>query len=660
MTTQNELRTMQSEDLFQLKFLMGAQLSPDGKQVAYAVLSTETEKDEDRIAIWLASVDTGQARQLTAGTAKDTAPAWSPDSQQIAFLSTRSEKPQIYVIPVDGGEAQQLTFMAQGVGGGPAWSPDGKTIAFAAGPQNEPRDPSKPYRVTRSIYRFDAMGYLDDVVQDIYIIPAAGGEPQQLTDDACHNSMPLWSPDGQEILFATTMFPDRLKVFNPALRVVNMAGEVRTLLDEWGFAMSAAWTPDGQQVVFVGQPHGKPPGSKNDLWVIDKEDGEPECRTADHKHTVGGHMHSDIPGRNLQPQLLVTKDGQAAYVPVQIGGTVGLHRVALTGPESWEPVVTGDRTCTPLGMDDHRLLFACGTLQNPIDLFTTDLEGAKERQLTHLNQAFLADIAPPEVEHLLFPGVDGVQVEGWIMKPPAGEPPYPTILHIHGGPHAAYGHVYYFDYQMLAGAGYAVLFINHRASTGYGDDFATRIIGDWGNLDYQDLMAGVDHAIAKEITDPDRLGCCGVSGGGNLSCWIVGQTGRFKAAVPENPVSNHLSFYGTSDIGPVFTVEEMGGPPWEIPEVYARCSPITYAHRCTTPTLMLQHENDYRCPAEQSEQFYAVLKANGCTVEMVRFPNSPHGGHADGPPLVRRTQNEAILDWMNRYVLGEEPAKDKD
>ncbi len=238
------------------------------------------------------------------------------------------------------------------------------------------------------------------------------------------------------------------------------------------------------------------------------------------------------------------------------------------------------------------------------------------------------------------------------MKPCIGEPPYPTILYIHGGPHSGFGHIFSFDFQMLAGAGYAVLFINQRGSTGYGDEFSTRIIGDWGNLDYKDLMAGVDLAIARGIADPDRLGCCGLSGGGNLTCWIVGQTDRFKAAVPENPVTNWVSMYGVGDIGPWFTPAEMGGLPHEIPEVYRRSSPITYAHRCTTPTLLIQGEHDYRCPAEQAEQFYAVLKAGGCLVEMVRLPTSPHAGSIHGRPMVRRVQNEVLLDWMNRYLLG--------
>jgi dipeptidyl aminopeptidase/acylaminoacyl peptidase len=204
----------------------------------------------------------------------------------------------------------------------------------------------------------------------------------------------------------------------------------------------------------------------------------------------------------------------------------------------------------------------------------------------------------------------------------------------------------------MGGAGYAELMVNHRASTGYGDAFSTAIKGDWGHLDYDDLMAGVDLAIAKGYADPDRMGIFGLSGGGNLSCWIVGQTRRFKAAVPENPVTNWVSFYGVSDIGAWFAVEEMGGHPWEVPEVYAKCSPITFAHTCTTPTLLIQGEHDWRCPAEQSEQFYTTLKAVGCPVEMVRLPNSQHGESIFGNPTVRRVQNEATLGWMNRYVLG--------
>jgi dipeptidyl aminopeptidase/acylaminoacyl peptidase len=354
----------------------------------------------------------------------------------------------------------------------------------------------------------------------------------------------------------------------------------------------------------------------------------------------------------------VTNDGQSAYVTVLDGGTFQIHRITLTGPEAWTPVVTGERCCTLQDMNRKHLLFAVSTINAPWELYIANLDGSHEHQLTRINAGLLAQRALPAVEHLLFPGKDETQVEGWILKPALGRPPYPTILYIHGGRQAANGHVFGFDHQMLAGAGYAVLLVNYRGSVGYGDEFALSAVRDWGNHDYGDLMAGVDFAIEGGLADPDRLGCCGVSAGGTLSCWIVGQTDRFKAAVPENPITNWASAYGTSDIGHWFHVQEFGGPLHETLGLALRNSAIIYAHRCKTPTLLVHHEQDYRCPSDQAEQFYAVLKASGCIVEMVRFPGSSHGGAARGEPQVRRVQNEVLLDWMNRYVLGLVPSEE--
>ena len=599
-------------------------------------------------------LETGESRQLTSGLTYDSNPVWSPDGKYIAFLSSRGEKPHIYLIPVDGGEAKALTSLAQGASGGPVWSPDGKHIAFTAGPEKEPPKPEDPYRVTRHVYRFDAMGYLDNVIQDIYIIPIEGGEPKQLTKDYWNNTMPEWSPDGKEILFSTNMRPDSHRIPG-GLRIMNIDGETWDLVYEWGGAMSGTWLPDGKRVAFVGTPIDSPGGTQGDLYVIDREGGEPECRTTGLDYCVGGGLQSDMPVMSFASRILLAEDGRNAYIKVQVRGTVQIYRVALSGPISWAPVIFGERSCTPLDIHENTLLYAVSTLNDPIDIYCHHMNGENERRLTRINEGLLKEFELPSVERLLFLSTDGIQVEGWIMKPPVEEAPYPTVLYIHGGPHSGFGHVYSFDFQMLAGSGFAVLFINQRGSTGYGDEFASKIIGDWGNLDYKDLMSGVDYAIEKGIADPKRLGCCGLSGGGNLTTWIVGQTDRFKAAVPENPVTNWVSFYGCSDIGPWFSVRELGGLPQDIPEIYRKCSPITYSHKCKTPTLLIQGEHDYRCPAEQSEQFYSVLKANGCVVEMLRLPNSSHTGAIRGPLKSRKSQNEALLGWMNRYVLGIKP-----
>jgi dipeptidyl aminopeptidase/acylaminoacyl peptidase len=222
---------------------------------------------------------------------------------------------------------------------------------------------------------------------------------------------------------------------------------------------------------------------------------------------------------------------------------------------------------------------------------------------------------------------------------------------------------------MLAGAGFAVILVNQRGSKGYGDGFANRIIGDWGSRDYRDLMAGVDHVVELGIANPERLGCYGLSYGGYMVCWIVGQTDRFRAMVSENPITDFASFRGTSDIGLAYTRRELGGRPQEIPDAYRYSSPITFAHRCKTPILLIQHLDDYRCPAGQTEQFYAALKDGGrrlgrrsgadasahrrhlgCIVEMLRFEGSSHNGGIFGPPEVRKAQNRALLDWMKRFV----------
>lgn len=646
-------RPVEPADLFRLKFVTSGQLSPDGRYAAYVVSHVDAEKETEYSAIWLMNLESGDARQFTSGTARDGDPQWSPDGKQIAFLSTRGEKPQIYVIPVDGGEARAITTLKQGAGGGIAWSPDGKQIAFTAPTVEKPRDMAKPYRVTRHVYRFNDMEYLDDAVQSLYVVDSAGGEARRVTDDRLLNSSPQWSPDGAEILLISSMYPDTHKTFYGRLRVIDVeSGDVRTLTDDWGQAMAAGWLPGGKRIAFTGTPHGKVVGSKSDIWVIDSAGGEPVCRTAGLKVGVGGGLQGDMPVMGYSQKLPITCDGKCALTPVQAGGDVGVYQVALDGEESWTPLLSGERTVMLQSVTAGKILYLISEFNHPIDMWVASADGSDERQLTHLNDEWLASVELPSVEHLHFTGSDGADVEGWIVLPLEGEAPFPTVLYIHGGPHGAFGNIFHFDTQMLCGAGYAVLLVNHRASTGYGDEFSTAIKGDWGNLDYNDLMAGVDYAIAQGYTDGDRLGVCGLSGGGNLSCWIVGQTGRFKAAVPENPVTNWVSMYGVSDISAWFAVEELGGAPHEIPEVYAKCSPITYAHNCTTPTLLLQGEHDWRCPAEQSEQFYTTLKAAGCTVEMVRFPKASHAASIFGAPAVRTAQNDALLGWMNLYVLG--------
>ncbi len=649
------LRSIEVADLFRLHFLQAARLSPAGQQVVYGISRVDAEEEKEYHALWLLDLASGEHRPLTQGIASDTNPTWSPDGREIAFQSTRDGKPQIYVISSSGGEARQLTRLPQGANA-PAWSPDGQYIAFSSGaPLATAADANQPFRVTRHVYRFDAIGYLDPAVQDIYVIAADGGEPRQITNDDRMNSQPRWSPNGQSLLFSTTFQTDRHATFHPQISVARLIdGQIHELLGDWGMATAAAWHPDGERIVFLGQEKGLPIGSKSDVFIVSIHDDLPTNRTKGLQWHVGGGNYGDMPAQSLAlGPLSVCPNGEEAYCQVQQGGHTDIYRLALDGEEDWGAVVQSDQVHYLQDVQRGQILYSVTDVNHPPELHICGTDGENARQITHINDQFLADIALPELHHLQFQGADGCDVEGWVLKPAGSEGPSPAVLYIHGGPHAAYGNCFSFDFQMLAGAGYAVMYFNHRASTGYGQRFATMIKGDWGNHDYQDLMAGVDCAIETQLIDAERMGVCGTSGGGNLTSFIIGNTDRFKAAIPCNPVTSWWSFYGTSDIGVWFAVEELGGHPWEIPEIYARCSPITYAHNCVTPTLCVQAEHDWRCPAEQSEQLYATLKAVGCEVEMLRQPLGSHGASTYGEPIMRRVHNEAMLDWFNHYLLGQ-------
>lgn len=645
-------------DLYRLSLSLDGSLSPDGAQAMYELMYFTEESREKRSALWLAATDGSHSEALTDGASLDTTPRWSPDGTQIAFLRKVDDKAQMHLLDVATREIRQITSLPLGVGGAPAWSPDSTSLAFTANPTTSLPPTDQPYHLDRAIIRFDDVGYVHRSVQEVFVVDAAGGNLRQVTFDNALAANPQWSPAGDRLLYLSTLAPTSLRI-SPTLKVVTLDGEATTVIEAWGSVTTAVWMPDGRRVVYAGAPTGLPIGTQEQLWLVDAmpdavERAEPTKVSVGFNFKVGGGLQADMQVRTTlrSPRLRVSEDGEWVYAQAQVGGTVQILRFALDGGGAREIVATGDRTCSLLDVRGDSVLSLASTLHDPVQVVVTSAGDrlAGERVLTALNREILAGWDRPEIEHMLYASVDGEQVEGWLMLPEEGQAPWPTVVYVHGGPHSAFGHIFSFDFRLLAAAGYAVLFVNQRASTGYGDHFATQIKGDWGNLDFQDIMYGVDEGIARGLIDGDRLGICGLSGGGNLTCWAIGHTDRFKAAVPENPVTNWFSFYGVSDIGPWFATEELGGHPWEIPEVYTRCSPITYAHLCRTPTMFVQGEADYRCPAEQSEQFYTILKVVGCPVEMVRIPNSPHGGAIAGNAAQSLAQNEALLGWMQKWV----------
>lgn len=647
-------------DYYGLKILKEIDVSSNGNLLVYVVTTFQKKEDlkpkefifEEQQNIWLYSRLTKQTKQLTFGKMNFN-PRFSPDGSQLAFISSRgkNDKPQIYLLDIDGGEAQQLSKLKQGISSIPMWSPNGEKIAFSALKTKEPPNPNKSYRITRTFYRLDGVGKnIEDFLQDIFVIDLNSKEIQKLTDDTAQNLDPQWSPDGTKILYVSTFNPQSIL----AERIQNLkiieGHTISFLKENWGNFLASQWI-DNDTVVFVGNPKDKLIGRNPNIYTISITGENLISWTESFDLGLGNLIFGDFPlYQELFPRIYVSPDKNSIYIQVQEKGIMGIYKIAINNSPYCQRIIGGERVVYPRFVDDKIIVFFASDMNNPYDVFIADIKGENEEQITSLNEEFLSNKTLPTFINLQFQGKDGAEVEGWLSIPPKGRKPYATLLNIHGGPYLGYGHTYSFENQFLGAQGYAVLFINHRGSSGYGDNFSTKIIGDWGNLDYQDLMSGIDYVIDQGYSDPERLGVFGLSGGGNLTCWIIGNTNRFKVAIPENPITNFFSMFGVSDIGSFFIADYVGGKPYEIPEIYRRCSPITYAHQCTTPTLMIQHDNDLRCPPEQTEQFYAILKSVGCTVEMLRFPNSSHIGSIFGRLEVREEHNRAQLEWFKKYI----------
>jgi dipeptidyl aminopeptidase/acylaminoacyl peptidase len=649
-------RAYEAADVGRSLHVGDAVFSPDGRFAIYELseLVPGAAPGEDRQAssLWRVDLESGDARRLTRKGGGAAAPRASPDGAFLYYLAPNAasgKAPQIWRLPLDGGEAEPLTSLEQGVGVF-ALSPDGDRIAYAA-TEAAPKTtgPNDHVRISRAAWRFDPVpGYLQDLGQAIRLMPSAGGEAKAITAyDGIVQALE-WSPGGGELAALVLGRADNEEF--PALGdlLVVDEGDATTLV-RGVFASAIFWTPDGRKVGYIASP-ARQPSRQPQLFLVDRSGGEPEARTAGLDRAAGGSFQAANPAIRVRGRVLPAPDGASAVMAMGVGGEAGLWRVALAGPERCEPLLTGAQQRKPLGLKDGRVLFSAQDFVSPPELWLFDSATGAERALTDHNRVWRSSVAWPRVERLLAKTPDGAEVEGWVLVPSTGKAPFKTLLFIHGGPHAAWGASFNEDFLEMAGAGYAVAFANPRGSIGYGDAFSTAIVGRWGEPEREDLAAFVDELVASGVADPERLGVTGVSGGGHLSAWLIGHTDRFKAAVPEQGVYNHISMYGVSDAGAHLTTHEMEGAPHERPERYWNLSPLAHAHKCKTPTLLIQGEADVRCPMEQAEQLYTVLRRSGCAVELLRLRGCNHGLHVAGPPPLRRARMAAMREWFDRYV----------
>jgi len=647
-------RGMTAADLFRISTASDAQISPDGSRIAFVLTRMDEEKDEYLATIWMVAAAGGEPQQFTAGPKRDTAPRWSPDGRLLAFVSERDDKkPQIYVMPVDGGEPQRLTEMKSAVSE-PVWSPDGDRIAFTtrcaadeATEQDEEKEKSKPARVITSLrYKSNGEGFVYDRHRHIFVVPTAGGEAKQITDGDWDDGGPTWSPDGRSIAFSSARHEERdYDQVSDIWIVAAEGGEPHRLTPGRGPCAFPAWSLDGALIAYAGNEYALDMGRNYRIYTIAAAGGEPRCLTEslDRTYTSMGALGP-----------LWSADSKQIYFGIEDQGSLPGYRVAAAGDTAAEQVIGGDRQLTGISIARQTGAIAyCATSSvGPAEVGVQVSGEGAGRQLSQFNRAFKDEVELVQPERCRFER-DGYTIDCWVMKPVGYEPGrrYPALLNIHGGPATQYGYSFHDEFQVQAGAGYAVIFCNPRGSQGYGETFTRAVRGDWGGGDYHDVSMAMDEALQRfDFIDPERLGVLGGSYGGFMTSWMVGHTDRFKAACSERAVNNTYTLFGTSDIGSSFSETQAGATPWDDMQWFIDHSPLTYAKQINTPLLILHSEDDLRCPIEQAEQLFTVLKKLRREVLFVRFPDENHELSRSGKPQHRRDRFGFILDWFVKYL----------
>jgi dipeptidyl aminopeptidase/acylaminoacyl peptidase len=664
-------RPIELADYYKLETINGTALSPDGRTVAFVRTFIVESENRRHSEIWIVPADGSAApRRLTNPAFSSTSPRWSPDGRLLAFTSRRpvtepggpvNESTWFLRMDQAGGEA----FRIPGVDGTPIFSPDNKWIAFTrAVPPSTPRTtPARtPFekltdeRFKGRMYdwmntRFDGRGYLPDPrdpyatpPQELFVVARDGGVPRQLTRQGVNVQTPSWRPDSRALVFTSNMTDRDEHVYERAdIFTVDLDGRTTRITNDGNDHGAPIWAADGSIVALREQ-------SLSDIIARKQTFGSP---TDVYRFPAGGGAPVNLTAQwDLIPRLPhIAPEGRTVQFIAGTAGSTHLFRVPLAGG-AVEQVTRGDRRLSDasIAWAADRVAYVAGDATHPPEVHVSALDGTGERKLSGFNDAFLASVQARPAERVKFTSKDGTPIDGWLIMPAGASASsrVPLILAIHGGPHGAYGHDFSLQFQYWAANGHAVLYTNPRGSTEYGEKFLWGTWGGWGGLDYEDVMAGVDHVVARYPVDPKRLGVTGYSYGGFLTNWVITQTQRFAAAIVGAGISNWISDYGTADI-PRTKESEFGGTPWEPVGAAAllKWSPVMHAGKVTTPTLFVHGEADLRVPIEQGEQMYTALRKQKVPAKFIRYPDSYHGGWTPWN-TVHRYQHE--LEWWKKYL----------
>jgi len=636
------------ETYMEMESIRSPNISPDGKHILFTRGWIDKMNDRSRSNLWIVDIEGTRIRELTHGNWRDFSPVWSPDGKKIAFLSDRDGTTQIHVMWLDTREVAQLTHLERSPGN-LRWSPGGKKLAFTQFipdtkqilPVKLPKRPkgakwAKPaVIVDRLSWRRDGRGYMPKGYTHIFVINAElGGTPRKITSGDYSHSDPQWSRDGKKIYFSAIRKPDAeyLRGDSEIYSVDLNTFEIQTLTERKGPDRGARISPDGKWIAYTGYNDKNFTSHLSNLYLMDSEGGKKRI------------LAVNLP--NSPSSVTWAQDGSGLYYLMREKGVSNIYFVS--SKRKIKKITDGIHYFSGLSMARNgQVAITLSTFHKPGYLVTFNLNNpGRIKKLVDVNEDIIANVKLGEVEELWFKSPDGLDLQGWLIKPAEFKQgkKYPMILYIHGGPWAMYSVRFNWAWQNFAANGYAVLYMNPRGSTGYGQDFVNGIQFSYPGKDFDDLLAGVDAAIVKGFIDEDNLFVCGGSGGGILTAWIVGHTNRFRAAVSMRPVINWHSFVGTTDGSGWYRQFEKY--PWQDPMEYAVRSPLHYVENVTTPTMVMTGEADLRTPMGQSEEYYRALKMLKKDTLLVRMPDEYHGWRR---PSHRILQQLYLMAWFEKY-----------
>jgi dipeptidyl aminopeptidase/acylaminoacyl peptidase len=693
-------RGMSPEDTLRVAEVGDAQMSPSGEWIVYVVATVEGS--ERRSALWLvraAEADLTAAqgyagewgrprgalapRQLNTAGMNASRPRWSPDGRRLAFVASARGQGGVWVLSSFEGQAQprlvaevrDTNFHIPYAGESFAWSPDGRRIAYVSATEAGEREAQTPAgdsaarretqddpRVVERIRYKSRTSFSDRRRTHVFVAevddPAA--QPRQLTDGDFYDHALTWSPRGDEIAFLSNREPDPDAVNNSDIFVVSTDGRTRRVTETRGCEYEPQWSPDGRYIAHTA--------TTRDVTTIDSVSEDAHVWIVEPSGGGRREISASLDRRARSPRwaaggrgVLFTA-GDHGRTNVYLASTGGTRPVEVVGPALQPGDECREQLPGPIPPfqvtgfsaaargDALALTVTFPTLPAEVWLFRPSGCARLSRMSTH-NDALLRTVALSTPEPFTYKSFDGTTVQGWLMRPvgfrSSGTERHPLVLSVHGGPHGAYGFGFSAEFQAYAARGYAVLFINPRGSTGYGQKFSDGTFREWGGGDYRDLMAGLDEALAKNSwLDQNRLGVVGGSYGGFMVNWIITQTPRFRAAVARASVSNLVSFYGTS-LYQDLVHAEFGGFPWDDYEQLWRWSPLRHVRDARTPTLFIHGELDNDVPITQAEEMYTALRYRGVEAALARYPREGHGFRE---PRHRLDALARTLDWFDRFL----------